>query len=132
MRTLTLLVEAEQPDANWIWDNHRDGNMTHGVNVTMIAAGDTVKTLNKECDELAAELEDKPMKKESMVNKIFNDLMHQEVGHDWELLDDIFSKGEDVYTQLLSMMRVDLIGIDWQGKKEEVIHKATKIAECLL
>jgi hypothetical protein len=33
MRRLTLLVDVDQPDGDWIWDSHSKGEMVKGVMV---------------------------------------------------------------------------------------------------
>lgn len=44
IRTLTLVVEVHQPQANWIWESHQAELEFDGVYVKAIAEGDRLKS----------------------------------------------------------------------------------------
>ena len=52
-RTLTIVVEADQPEADWIWNTHRDSKKQHGVVVNKIASGDQLAELESEIERLS-------------------------------------------------------------------------------
>ena len=56
-RTITIVCEVEQPEANWIWESHRDGKFIHGINVTAISTGDALEKYDLAIEEITA-LED--------------------------------------------------------------------------
>ena len=116
MRILTLVIEADQPTANWIWESHLKNKMINGVTVDAIGSGNQLKR----------------MEKEEIIRKIFNELMHQEVGHDWGLLDKYANDPLSSATDFHYNFRIASIGGDWNAKKEEVLQKAIKIADCLV
>jgi hypothetical protein len=120
MRTLTLVVEAEQPRANWIWDDHVTNRARFGIKIVAIGEGDLM------C------MSDHPkLDKKEMVYRVFNELMHQEVGHDWGLLDE-YVKDLHIEKDLHMEMRLANVGMNWAEKKEGVLQKAEKIVECLV
>ena len=140
MRILTLVVEANQPEADWIWESHKKNEFTHGVIASMICTGDKIHTLEKECRSLHEKtkadgeiirrmLKEKFAYKKEILSRIFNELMCQEVGHDWELLDEYVK--DLSYTNLYFELKIANIGGDWNKNKEEIMNKAKKIAECL-
>jgi len=45
-RILTLVVEIEQPEANWIWKTHINGESFHGVSIIAIANNDKIQELD--------------------------------------------------------------------------------------
>lgn len=56
-RVITIVCEVDQPEANWIWENHLKPGTTHGVSVIGIANGnlmdevsDLERKLNKALD----------------------------------------------------------------------------------
>ena len=58
MRKLTLVVEIDQPEANWLWEAHRDSKLINGVKVDSIADGNALKELSDYLDELDNRIED--------------------------------------------------------------------------
>ena len=56
MRTLTLVVESNQPDANWIWESHRNNELINGVKIQVIASGNELERLEKELDSALDDL----------------------------------------------------------------------------
>lgn len=40
MRQLTIVIDAEQPEANWLWDTMMQRKHIHGVQVFKIGDGD--------------------------------------------------------------------------------------------
>lgn len=54
-RLLTLVVEVDQPEANWLWELHMDGKPRHGI--TAVLALSDGNQLDAR-DRLEEELED--------------------------------------------------------------------------
>ena len=52
MRKLTLTVEADQPEADWIWEALKDREQRHGLKIIGVADGDLVGDLEAELDDL--------------------------------------------------------------------------------
>jgi hypothetical protein len=50
MRTLKLVVEVHQPEANWLWKSHQDGLEIHGVYVKSLTNGDIMEIEEEEDD----------------------------------------------------------------------------------
>ena len=44
MRKLTLVVDVDQPTANWIWESHKKNKSINGVNVLSISEGDKTRS----------------------------------------------------------------------------------------
>jgi hypothetical protein len=53
MRRLTIVIDVDQPDANWLWKAHSSGETIHGIRIEAIAEGDKLK----EFDNLEAIIE---------------------------------------------------------------------------
>ena len=52
-RILTLVVEVDRPEADWIWENHKEGKAINGVKVNSISNGDLLEDLSKAEEEIA-------------------------------------------------------------------------------
>ena len=52
MRKLTLVVDANQPEADWLWESLKDRKPYHGIKVTTVADGDLVTKLEEELEAL--------------------------------------------------------------------------------
>ena len=50
-RILTLVVEVDQPEADWIWESHLRGKI-NGVIVKSISNGDLAKKLDEARDDI--------------------------------------------------------------------------------
>ncbi len=53
-RTITIVCDIDQPEADWIWKCHGEGKPFHGIMVNVIANGN----LSEKVDELEAQLEE--------------------------------------------------------------------------
>ncbi len=59
-RILTLVVEVEQPEANWIWKTHIHGESFHGISIISIANNDKIRELDDLKENLNALVEKYP------------------------------------------------------------------------
>jgi hypothetical protein len=51
-RILTLVVEVEQPEGNWIWESHLKGRV-NGVTINSISEGDLLTEVEEAREDLA-------------------------------------------------------------------------------
>lgn len=68
-RLLTIVIEVEQPAANWLWEIHRTGKGLHGVcSVHAMANGDQLEErdkIEKELEEMIKEDQNKAWERDT-------------------------------------------------------------------